>query len=147
MVDLVKPTPPAVEGRSYLASSLGFEAYTTGHVPFAILTDLPSIRDNIRNILYFRKGDYPDNPDFGVGLQDFLFDPADELLRVSLAQEMRRQISRYEPRVTIRILNVTSPAWAEDSLVVDLDLLVGNTPLSGVATPSGTFTLSQANPA
>lgn len=146
MVDFVKPKPPAVEGRSFLASSLGFNAFSIGRAPFEILTDINSIRDNIRNILFFRKGDYPDEPDFGIGLQDFIFDPADELLRTSLGQEIRRQIVRYEPRVTIRILTVTSPRWAQDSLQIDLDVLVGNIPLTGAATASGTFSLSQANP-
>jgi phage baseplate assembly protein W len=111
------------------------------------LTDIDSIRDNIRNILFFRKGDYPDEPEFGIGLQDFIFDPADELLRTSLGQEIRRQIVRYEPRVTIRVLTVTSPKWADDTLQIDLDILVGNIPLTGLATASGTFSLSQANPA
>lgn len=144
MVDVVKPsTVPSVAGKSYIASSLGFNAFTRDRVPFSILTNFESIRDNIRNILFFRKGDYPDSPDFGVGIQDYLFEQNDELLKIALSQEIRRQIATYEPRVTIRTLSVSTPSWADDSIVVDLDLLVNGTSLSGLATSSGTFNLSQ----
>lgn len=144
MVSIAKPPiKPNVQGDSVFSAGIGFNSFTPSRIPFGILSNFDSIRENLRNIIFFRKGDYPDLPDFGVGLQDYLFEPGDELLRLSLNQEMRRQIAKYEPRVIIRILNITTPAWADDSLVVDLDLLVNNVPLSGTAASNGTFSLSQ----
>jgi phage baseplate assembly protein W len=145
MVAVVKPsTKPQVTGSSGIASSLGFNAYTPDRLPFGLLTDFESIRDNLRNIIFFRKGDYPDLPEFGIGLQDYLFDPGDELLRMALAQESRRQIAKYEPRITIRSLLVDTPQWADGGVVLSMDLLVNGSSLTGTATASGNFNLSRA---
>ena len=148
MVDVVKPVvPPNVAGKSIFASGIGFNQYAPSRQTFSLLTGYESVRENIRNILFFRKGDYLDNSDFGVGLQDFLFEQADEVLRIALTQEVRRQISKYEPRVVIRSLSVTTPKWADDSIVIDMDLLVNNVPLTGTAGANGSFNLSQSSTA
>ena len=148
MVDVVKPdVAPNVAGKSIFSAGIGFNAYTPDRVLFGLLSNFNAIRDNLRNIIFFRKGDYPDNPDFGIGLQDYLFDPADEVMRLALGREISRQIARYEPRVTIRSLDVSTPTWADNAVVVDMDLLVNNVPLSGVAAATGTFVLSESNAA
>ena len=148
MVAIIKPLiPPNVQGDSIFSAGISFNSFTPNRKPFDFLANFDSIRENLRNILFFRKGDYPDNPDFGIGLQDYLFEPLDELLSLSLNQEMRRQISKNEPRIIIRVLNLSTPAWADDSLVVDMDLLANNIPLTGIAAANGTFSLSQKSAA
>jgi phage baseplate assembly protein W len=148
LVDLVKPViMPTVTGSSVFSSGIGFNQFGPKRQNFALMSGYNSIRDNLRNILFFRKGDYPDNSDFGVGLQDFLFEQNDELLRLALNQEIRRQISKYEPRIVIRSVSITTPAWADDSIVVNLDLMVNNVVLSGVAGANGAFNLSQSSAA
>lgn len=134
-------------GSSVFSSGIGFNSYGPTRQGFGLLANFESIKENIRNILFFRKGDYPDNSDFGVGLQDFLFEPADEILRISLSQEVRRQISTYEPRAVIRNVGVSTPSWADDSIVVDLDLIVNNVVLTGQASSNGIFNLSQSSAA
>ena len=136
-----------MSGSSVFSSGIGFNQYGPIRNGFGLLANFESIKENIRNILYFRKGDYPDNSDFGIGLQDFLFEPADEILRISLSQEIRRQISTYEPRTVIRNISVTTPAWADDSIVVDFDLIVNNVVLTGSASSNGIFNLSQSSAA
>lgn len=127
-----------------LAGSLGgFNAFSNNKTLFAILTNFDSIRDNVRNILFFRKGDYLDLPEFGIGLQDYVFEQNDELLSIALNQEIRTQIGRYESRVTVRSLSISSPSWAEDGLVVDIDLLFNGTVLGVTATGSGLFNMEQ----
>lgn len=127
-----------------LASSLGgFNSFSNNTVLFAILTNFESIRDNVRNILFFRKGDYLDLPEFGIGLQDYVFEQDDELLSIALNQEIRNQLGRYESRVTVRSLSISTPAWADDSLVVDIDLLCNGTVLSVTASGSGLFNMEQ----
>ena len=138
---------PTVTGSSVFSSGIGFNQFGPKRQSFALMSGYNSIRDNVRNILFFRKGDYPDNSDFGVGLQDFLFEQNDELLRLALNQEIRRQISKYEPRIVIRSISITTPSWADDSIVVNLDLMVNNVVLSGVAGANGSFNLSQSSAA
>jgi phage baseplate assembly protein W len=148
LVDVVKPLiPPNVTGRSVFSSGIGFNQFGPTRQAFGLMSGFDAIRDNLRNILFFRKGDYLDNSDFGVGLQDFLFEPADELLRLALNQEIRRQIAKYEPRLVIRSISVTTPAWADDSIVVDLDLMVNNVSIGAQAGANGYYNLTQKSAA
>jgi phage baseplate assembly protein W len=144
MINFTKPeVPPNVTTDSTLASSVGLNAFTPGRTPFDMLLNFDSIKDNLRNIIFFRKGDYLDNPDFGIGIQDYVFEQGDQDLKIILSQEIRRQINKYEPRAVIRSLNVYVPDWATDSLVISLDLLINNVPFSLSAGGSGGFNLSQ----
>ena len=144
VLTVIKPSiPPNVAGTSVFASGVAFNQYGPPLQPFGLLTGFASIRDNLRNILFFRKGDYPDNPDFGVGIQDYVFDQNDEVLSLALSQEISRQIATYESRVTIRGINISTPAWADDSIAVNLDLLVNNTALVVTAGSNGIFNISQ----
>lgn len=148
MVDIIKPTRiPNVDGTSNLASSVGFGVSVFKNARarqlFQVLKNVASVRDNVRNILYFRKGDYYDDPDFGVGLQDYLFDQNDEFFRLALDQEIRRQIRKYESRVRITTLQVYEPDWVDHAVVVDLVLDLSGIRLEGTASSGGTFTLQQ----
>lgn len=146
-ISITKPTrTPQFNGSSFLASSLGFTTGNTFRPPFSILTNFDSIRDNIRNILFFRKGEYPDDVDFGVGLQDYLFDQEGPQFNLILSQEIRRQIGKYEKKATIQQLNVYTPAWADDSVMVDLTLIISGSLFSAAASPGGTFTLQPGKP-
>ena len=138
---------PTVTGSSVFSAGIGFNQYGPVRQNFSLFAGFNAVKENIRNILFFRKGDYPDNSDFGVGIQDFLFEPADELLRLALSQEIRRQIGKYEPRVVIRSIAISTPSWADDSVVVNLDLLINGVVLSGVAGANGVFNLSQSSAA
>lgn len=148
MVEIVKPTRvPNLAGSSDLASSVGFGVSPIGPAAvrqqFQVLRNISSIRDNIRNIIYFRKGDYYDDPDFGVGLQDYLFDQNDELFRLAISQEVRRQIRKYEPRVKIVTLNIYEPDWVDHAAVIDLVCEVANIRLAVSADNQGNFSLNQ----
>ena len=122
MVDIAKPDLVPIFGGNSTpeASSLSVTTFAGKRILFSVLTDLESIKDNIRSILFFRKGDYPDEPDFGVGLQDFLFDQQDETFKISLEQEVRRQLSQYEDRSRIKNINIFLPDYLDNGAVMDL---------------------------
>lgn len=149
MVDIDKPTQlPNFGGSTDIARSIGFgvgvfRGRNDNRQLFQILRNVNSIRDNIRNILYFRKGDYYDDPDFGVGLQDYLFDPQDEVLTLALNQEIRRQIRKYENRVKITTLRIFSRLDADNAIFIDLVLDVNGTSLQGNGDTRGNFSLFQ----
>jgi phage baseplate assembly protein W len=133
-----------VQNGTNVASSLGgFNAFSNANTLFTVFKDFDSIRDNVRNILFFRKGDYLDLPEFGIGLQDYVFEQDDELLSIALNQEIRTQFNRYESRVTVRTLSISFPAWADDGLIVDMDLLCNGSILSLTASGSGLFNMEQ----
>ena len=121
---IIKPTTvPVFSGVSTpAASSLSVTTFQGSRDLFSVLTDIESIKDNIRSILFFRKGDYPDEPEFGVGLQDFLFEQEDETFKIALEQEIRQQIGRFEERSRIRNVNIFLPLWLDNGAVLDITI-------------------------
>lgn len=82
-------------------------------------SDFQLISENIKRILMTRKGERPNNPEFGSEVQRFIFMP--QLSIDDLIAEIKRSVERWEPRVTV-ISCTLSRATQED--VVDIDLVV-----------------------
>ena len=145
MVDIIRPDtiPPLAGDAEPSAASLGF-LEEDGRIQFQILTDLRSIKDNLRNILFFRKGDYPDDPNFGVGLQDYLFEQGDSTFKLALGQEIRRQINRYEKRARIDNLRIFLPKWLENGAVVDLNITALSSTFGITAFADGALAIGEA---
>lgn len=67
------------------------------------LYDISAIVNSINNILNIPKGSYICDPDFGVGLEKYIYEPADEITRTNIITEVRNAISNYEKRAKINI--------------------------------------------
>ncbi len=58
------------------------------------------IQEAIRLIIMTCKGERLMRPDFGCGLQDFLFDGMDYDTTSQMRQEIQRSLTNWEPRIT-----------------------------------------------
>lgn len=56
---------------------------------------------SINHILFTRPGERVYNPDFGVGIQNQLFEPNDFIGLDSLKTDIKDQIKNYEERITV----------------------------------------------
>ena len=66
-----------------------------GH--FSLFTEYKDeIRQNLKNLLLTAPGERMMNPDFGVGLRHFLFEPRQASI-AAIRQSIQGQISRYMP--------------------------------------------------
>ena len=80
------------------------------------------IKQNFKNLLLTAPGERMMNPDFGVGLRNFLFEP-ESLVTGMLRQKIASQVSRYMPFIRInKILfnHGIDPATAVDSSVLSI---------------------------
>lgn len=68
--------------------------------------DVDAIKNSIRNIFNTRKGDRILEPEFGVSLEKYLFEPLTDEIARNIGSEIERGISQFEPRVTILKINV-----------------------------------------
>lgn len=75
---------------------------------FSFHVDDRSIRDVIVNILLTRPGERIQRPDFGAGLLDFVHQPNNETTRSLIASVVAKAIERWEPRVILDGVDVTS---------------------------------------
>ena len=61
------------------------------------------IKQNFKNLLLTSPGERMMNPDFGVGLRSFLFEPAQKVTGM-IRQKIASQVFRYMPFITGLIL-------------------------------------------
>jgi phage baseplate assembly protein W len=74
----------------------------------ALVTRTREVEEAIRIILSTAPGERPMRPDFGCGIHDFVFAPADAATAGQIAFEVRSALDRWEPRITVLDVLVTA---------------------------------------
>jgi hypothetical protein len=89
------------------------------------LTDGPAlIEQSIRIILGTAYGERPMRPDFGCGVHDLVFAPADARLASRVQQEVGASLRRWEPRIQVRRVTAQLRDEASSVLEVSIDYVV-----------------------
>jgi phage baseplate assembly protein W len=79
-----------------------------------------NVRESICIILRTRPGERLMRPDFGCGLDRYLFEPNTVATLRLIQEEVKRAITRWEPRVTLNdVLVATNPT---DTRAVDITI-------------------------
>jgi phage baseplate assembly protein W len=78
------------------------------------------IKQNFKNLLLTVPGERVMDADFGVGLEQYLFELDNDMLRGRIRGRIEQQVSKYLPY--IRIANISFESAQEDA-VVDVNLL------------------------
>jgi phage baseplate assembly protein W len=73
----------------------------------AMVSGRAEIEQAIVLILSTVPGERPMRPDFGCGIHDYVFAPADTTTAGHLAHEVRRSLLRWEPRIDVDDVTVT----------------------------------------
>jgi len=85
-----------------------------------ITTYKEEIKQNLKNLLLTAPGEKIMNPDFGVGLRNFLFDPRQETI-INIRQRIQNQITKYMP--FIRNLKVNFDRNKPEDTLSDSNIL------------------------
>ena len=72
-----------------------------------LLKNANAIARSIKNIVFTFPGEKPFNEDFGSRVSRLLFDNLDDLTASNIKDEITSSISRFEPRVKLRIVKTT----------------------------------------
>lgn len=83
-----------------------------------------SIRESIWIILSTPKRSRVMLPDFGCGIQDFVFAPNNAATRALIAAEVRQALVRYEPRIDLLAVQVEPQIDAPNTLMISIDYRV-----------------------
>lgn len=67
----------------------------------ALVSRETEITEAIRLIMATAPGERPMRPEFGCGIHDWVFAPADENTAGRIAFEVRRALDRWEPRIDV----------------------------------------------
>jgi uncharacterized protein len=76
----------------------------------ALVKEDEELRQAIRLILGTAYGERPMRPEFGCGIHDLVFAPANATTAGEAAYEVRRSLERWEPRVEVDDVDVTYDA-------------------------------------
>lgn len=96
----------------------------------AMSTGLADVEQSVRLILGTEPGERPMRPEFGCAIRDRLFDSFDSTTGSTIAQEVRRALERWEPRIVVDDVSVVRTADHQE--VVDIHVAYR---LSGTNSP------------
>jgi phage baseplate assembly protein W len=86
------------------------------------------ITQSIELILATAKGERPMRPEFGCGIHDYVFAPADTTTAGTLAYEVRTALYHWEPRIDVEDVDVTIDDRAGPSrFLIDVHYRVSRT--------------------
>jgi len=128
-----------------IGPQLPFDINETDGTYALVKTYKDEIKQNFKNLLLTSPGEKMMNPDFGVGLRGFLFDPSIQVVP-ALKTRIKSQTQKYLPFIQIYKINVnTTDSFGvkdEDSQILSVEILYGvpnlNLSTSVVFTTDGT---------
>jgi phage baseplate assembly protein W len=94
-------------GDRFVGAGLAFPLRLDPVGSVALVSRDTDIEEAIHLILATRPGERPMRPEFGCGIHSFLFAPADAGTAGLMAEEVRRALTRWEPRITLERVDVT----------------------------------------
>lgn len=92
---------------------------TVGRSKHFRLTDFELVKQDITNHFNIRKGEKLNNPDFGTGIWDNIFDPLDDNTKQTIMNDVKKIIS-YDPRVAAQNVIVTE---YDRGLQIEIELI------------------------
>lgn len=90
-----------VPGSNYQLKDI--DSSINGYGDLTELFDIDVIVNSINKILRINQGTYIDDPQFGLGLEKYLFEPSDRITQEAITQDVRRAIASYEKRARIAV--------------------------------------------
>ena len=94
-----------------------------------------SAAQNLRTLVLTIPGERMMDPDFGVGLRDYLFEQDTPTLKSSIRSVINNQVSRYIPFINIRGVNVVTPEdTGTNILSVTINYSINNELVSTIIT-------------
>jgi phage baseplate assembly protein W len=85
------------------------------------------IEEAIRLVLGTAPGERPMRPEFGCGIQEYVFAPADGATAGRIAAEVRTSLARWEPRITVDDVVIAFDVVDTGTLYVDVRYTVRST--------------------
>lgn len=104
----------------FIGSGIAFpmRVSTTGGI--ALVSEHREIEEAIRLILSTAYGERPMRPEFGCGIHDLVFAPADATTAGQIAYEVRLSLSRWEPRIDVEEVVVSIDEADASVLYIDI---------------------------
>lgn len=91
----------------FVGQGLGFPLRIDPTGSLGLVSDHAEIRESIRLILGTAYGERPMRPEFGCGIHELVFAPANARTAGRAAYEVQASLRRWEPRIDVEDIDVT----------------------------------------
>jgi uncharacterized protein len=114
-------------GRGFLGAGIAFPlgVDSRGQISMNGLED--HVRQSILLILQTARGERVMRPEFGAGIRPLVFSPVDGATVPLVTHEVKQALIRFEPRIEVLDVKVTSDAKQPGVLLIELDYRVRRT--------------------
>jgi phage baseplate assembly protein W len=114
-------------GEEFIGKGLGFPLKTDASGGIALVAREREVEEAIRMVLGTAQGERPMRPEFGCGIHDYVFAPADGTTIGRIRYEVRAAIERWEPRVEVHDVQVSSDPGDQTILYIDVQYALAGT--------------------
>ena len=104
--------------KAFLGAGLAFPPAANVRGALAMVAYDEDIRQSIQIILATNPGERVMRPDFGAGLRDFVFEPADASTIQRLQTRVQESLIDWEPRIDVQQVSVTIDAATRNTLYI-----------------------------
>jgi phage baseplate assembly protein W len=111
----------------FIGQGWAFPLRTDSAGGIALVSREQELEESIRLILGTARGERPMRPEFGCGIHDYVFAPADSTTAGLIAFEVRASLTRWEPRIDVVDVVVTVDDIRAETLYIDIIYLVRET--------------------
>ena len=111
----------------FIGQGWAFPLRTDSAGGIALVSREQELEESIRLILGTARGERPMRPEFGCGIHDYVFAPADSTTAGLIAFEVRASLTRWEPRIDVVDVVVTVDDLRPETLYIDITYLVRET--------------------
>jgi phage baseplate assembly protein W len=107
-------------GQEFIGTGLAFPLHTDAAGDLALVGRERKVEESIRLILGTAYGERPMRPEFGCGIHDFVFAPADPTTMGRIGAEVRASLRRWEPRIDVHEVQVSVDDVDTATLYIDI---------------------------
>ena len=104
----------------FIGAGLAFPLRTDATGRIALVDRDAELQESMRLILGTAFGERPMRPEFGCGIHDVVFSPADDTTAGRVAYEVQASLERWEPRIEVIDVDVDFSDEASSIMYVDI---------------------------
>ena len=114
-------------GEEFIGKGLAFPLKTDASGGLALVAREREVEEAIRMVLGTAHGERPMRPEFGCGIHDYVFAPADGTTAGRIRYEVRASLERWEPRIEVKDVHVSNDPGDQTILYIDVQYALRGT--------------------
>jgi phage baseplate assembly protein W len=114
-------------GEQFVGSGWAFPLRVDASGGFALVSREREIEEAMRLVLATAPGERPMRPEFGCAVHDLVFAPVNEATAGRIQYEVHASLERWEPRIEVRSVDVSTEPGSEHMLFIDVRYAIRGT--------------------